>query len=106
MAEGKESAKWSIVVWGGAAFLIAVYGAWCVWDGWFRQWEKAGVNKLMAYGCGAAVLFCIWQGAREYRTVKRQIEGQGSMPLAPGGEGTAPQGPTAARSGKPTDGQN
>ncbi len=95
-----EDPKWSLVVWGGFAIVVFLFGLWCVWDGWFREWEKADLNKWMAVGSFIGVAWCLWRGRKEYRMLKhRAVESSSSGPAegreAEGRKATAEQGEAA-----------
>ena len=89
MSNRRPKPVMTIVFWGAIVLSFALYGAWCVYDGWFNEgYPQAATNKWMAGGCLVAVAWVISQGVKEYRKVRRLAAGQGDV--AQGDEAPSP----------------
>jgi len=105
-SERKDNPTWSLIYWGGLAVVLAGVGAWCISDGWFRPgYDSAAFSRWVTPVAFAGMLWCIYRGVKEYRSVKAKAEGQGDE-AAPSGEppsrqpgDEAGQGPSSDQAG-------
>ena len=57
---------------GIAAIALGIWTAWCIRDGWFREWEHTAFNKTVAVPSAIAFLFCLVMAGSAARTLLRQ----------------------------------
>jgi hypothetical protein len=103
MAEEKDNAIWSLVIWGGGAIALIAIGLWCVNDGWFKEgFKDAEFNRIAAPVCFLAAVWCVWRGIKEYKVVAAGGAEQGGE--SPGDGPVAPEDTPTESDTPPTEG--